>query len=96
MQQVIDKAMNNLETVVCPAIQNMNFDVAEMAPRSAGAAAMHGLGCGFIAGMQYALSICESGRAINDEDSMRAFLLDVAELMVETSGSGSCATKRNK
>lgn len=73
----------HLGDVAVPVIDAMNKEVNRMAPHTAACGAVHALGCGFLAGAQYALSVMEQGKAL-DEDAMRDFLLDTWELTLDT------------
>lgn len=73
----------HLSDVAVPVIDKMSKDVNEMAPHTAACGAVHALGCGFLAGAQYVLTVMESGKAL-DEDAMRGFLLDTWELTLDT------------
>ena len=73
----------HLGDVAVPVIDGMTKQVNEMAPKTAACGAVHALGCGFLAGAQYALTVMETGKAL-DEDAMRNFLLDAWELTLDT------------
>ena len=73
----------HLGEVAVPVIDGMTEQVNEMAPHTAACGAIHALGCGFLAGAQYVLTVMESGKAL-EEDAMRGFLLDTWELTLDT------------
>jgi len=73
----------HLSDVAVPVIDEMTEEVGRMAPRTAACGAIHALGCGFLAGAQYVLTMMEQGKGL-DAEQMRSFLLDTWELTLDT------------
>ena len=83
LDYVCGKMRGHVAEVAVPVIQEMNDKVNAMAPGTPACGAVHSLGCGFLAGAQYVLTVLESGKALN-ADGMRDLLLDAWELTLST------------